>query len=365
MEIPMTRPASRSRRALTVLATLSILAVSSAVAPAAAQAAPLPEQPPPGESWKEITDHIRRTDGGRRASESLTHPHPPLSTCSYDAAVQRVNVSVEGLAERIGDNTLRVGRTGGIRFAGSACEAATVQNTERIVVTGTSSEEDFIIDLRGGAFAPGATVEPLGLSEIEFSINLRGTDDGFGFLDTIGIVGGSGADRIVLGRGGMNLNHDADADVLVVNKPSTIPIVLARGGSDVIRARGGFGTGRAYRQMVIVGGGRGSDRIVGGIRLNMLLGGAGRDRLIGGPRWDLLIAGGGNDLVKGGGGGDLINGGTGNDRLIGGARSDILFGGRGRDVLKGSAGNDELAGGPGIDTCRPGPGRDELTSCER
>lgn len=124
----------------------------------------------------------------------------------------------------------------------------------------------------------------------------------------------------------------------------------------------------------------------------VLLGGDGNDRLVGGPGADLLSGGGGSDNLVGAGGADVLEGGAGTDRadysgspfgvrvrlgggagsggdavgdllttvegiigspasdiLIGDAASNTLLGGFGDDVLDGRGGADVLAGGFGDD----------------
>jgi Ca2+-binding RTX toxin-like protein len=59
----------------------------------------------------------------------------------------------------------------------------------------------------------------------------------------------------------------------------------------------------------------------------LLDGGSGHDRLIGGSGADVLLGGSGNDRLYGNGGNDLLIGGTGRDRLDGGQDDDILVAG--------------------------------------
>ena len=71
-------------------------------------------------------------------------------------------------------------------------------------------------------------------------------------------------------------------------------------------------------------------------------GGGGNDRLIGGLRNDVLIGGTGRDRIKGGRGRDLLIGGTGRDRLAGGAGNDTLYPGSGAEAVDGGAGSDTI-----------------------
>lgn len=261
------------------------------------------------------------------------------------------------------EHVVRVGAGGEILFGGEPCDAASVDTTEEIRITGTDKDDDVVIDLRGGLFEPGATEEETGISEIEFSLDLQGTSR-FGFGDVFVLLGTREADRVVLGREGIALNDDDDADVVMANGASTVPIIVTLRGDDVVTGRGGSGTGAALRQVLLVGAGAGADRLLGGDRANWFFGGGGDDTLVGGPKRGELVGGGGRDRVHGGGARDFLLGGGANDRLVGGSESDFIAGGRGRDLLEGGPGNDYLDGGRGVDTCRPGPGRDRRISCE-
>lgn len=59
--------------------------------------------------------------------------------------------------------------------------------------------------------------------------------------------------------------------------------------------------------------------------------------------------------------GVLVAGGNGNDRIIGGGGADLLVGGNGNDVLAGGAGDDDLVGGRGADRYIVGDGKDTIT----
>ena len=88
-----------------------------------------------------------------------------------------------------------------------------------------------------------------------------------------------------------------------------------------------------------------ASRVCGGKQATVL-GTKGSNKIHGTPKADVIWAGGGNDRIAGGGGNDTICGNGGNDSLRGG---------RGRD---------RLIGGSGTDACKGGPGRDKLISCE-
>jgi Ca2+-binding RTX toxin-like protein len=188
---------------------------------------------------------------------------------------------------------------------------ATVANTDTIAIESDpdASEALAILDLGGGQFAPGATDEGDGSSEIEFDVNMQGRE-GYVFIQ-----GSAGGEQLRFGRNatvpGGNLNAGQEA-----SGPDT----------DVTLA----GVGLA------VDGGRGNDTILTG-------GGAGFDA----------------PLSKGFA---FFFGNRGSDRIVGGNKTDILIGGPGRDILSGQAGGDLVVGGPGRDTLFGGPGSDEVRS---
>ena len=95
--------------------------------------------------------------------------------CSYDGGLSQVNASL-GAGESA---TLEVTGSGAILFGGSQCDGvATNGNTDKIVVTGPGgSTEHLIIDQFNGPLAPGATVEGVGISEIEVVVGLGDASD--------------------------------------------------------------------------------------------------------------------------------------------------------------------------------------------
>jgi len=78
---------------------------------------------------------------------------------------------------------------GAITVDGVGCDAATVTNTDTVQVSAVGGD-DVTISLAGGAFAPGATDELDGSSEIEFEFEFSPTDA------DLTIVGTDGADAI-------------------------------------------------------------------------------------------------------------------------------------------------------------------------
>lgn len=254
------------------------------------------------------------------------------------------------------------------------CPMATI---ETVTVTShqpgepEAKDQQLILDLSGGPFAPGATPESTGASEIEFSIDLGGDDCGAGFCaeDNLVIIGTSGPDRINLGTEGINWNGDEDVDV-VLSRP--LPAGAYTGdGDDLITGDGGAGTGSTYRVGVSIYGGGGDDRMVGGRSADGLAGGPGDDRIYGGPHDagfgdDRIYGQDGNDILSGQGARDRVSGGNGDDVITGGTGEDSLTGGDGNDVIYARDGEtDRIWGQTGFDRAHIDPGRDRVSTVER
>jgi Ca2+-binding RTX toxin-like protein len=220
-----------------------------------------------------------------------------------------------------------------IQYEGTNCGTATVKNTDTVYVITGDGAQGLTIDLSNGAFAPGATSEGSGVSEIEFEVDLgAGTD-------SLSIVGGSGNDRIWFpGNGAVRLNGDTDADVDLTGVENRY--VYGGGGNDTIGASST--TGSVY-----------------------LYGEGGDDQLTGGGADDTLEGGIGADVLQGGSGSDDVEGDAAGDIVRGGADPDYLYGGAGNDVLDGGPGNDYFyaeSGPDGADTWIGGDGQDDYLS---
>lgn len=122
-----------------------------------------------------------------------------------------------------------------------------------------------------------------------------------------------------------------------------LPLLQARVAPD-----GSF-SAAAYLNAVETAGTDAADRIVGGLKVDIVDGGAGNDKIKGLGGFDILTGGDGKDRLLGGTGSDLLYGGRGNDRLFGGEGSDELYGHGGRDRLDGGDGFNDLYGGGGRD----------------
>ncbi|MGH3103841.1 MAG: calcium-binding protein, partial [Gaiellaceae bacterium] len=196
--------------------------------------------------------------------------------------------------------------------------------------------ETLTIDQSGGLFAPGATAEANGVSEIEMSVLLGDA------TDVVVVNGTAAADTISVGTNGFAFTTDADADVSLSPLPAAVEI-FGFAGPNTLTGRGGSGAGSPFPGKLVLHAGDSGDTLQGG---------AGDDELHGGAGNDVLEGRDGNDTAYGGAGNDSVAGNDGHDELVGGAGLDALIGGDGDDVMR--ADDDEadtnLSGGPGNDT---------------
>lgn len=185
----------------------------------------------------------------------------------------------------------------------------TVTNVDQITyASGVNVGPRLEIDQRQGAFAPGATDEGDGSSEIEIDVKQ---------VSSI-VIGGTTAPDVIYGgrfqgASGVNLNGQEPAPDIDLTFPRKLESMTAIGlaGADSISFAGGPGLSGPLQGPFALSGN--------------LLGGKGADRLIGGPTVDGLTGGSGNDLLRSGGGDDGLAPGAGRDRAFGGAGSDIFF----------------------------------------
>jgi Ca2+-binding RTX toxin-like protein len=249
--------------------------------------------------------------------ESVGGPASTGVSCRFDPSTHLLSVTAiegdEAFPEpdirRVG-NAIRVSEPG--PHPAISCDGApTVTNTDRVEILlrgGIFTSAD--IELRGGPFAPGATAEADGASEIEFSVRGSGTAT---------IEGGPWADRFQYlsagGVSGINVNPapgDRDVDValpevkkgsgLDLRRGSLFPIVNGGPGPDRFEV---VGRPPVY---VAVNGAGGNDTMLAGDAVEgaLLDGRAGRDRILGSPRRDIVDPGPGADTVEGFGGPDWI-----------------------------------------------------------
>jgi Ca2+-binding RTX toxin-like protein len=205
-------------------------------------------------------------------------PAAHADSCTYDAATKTVTALHDG---QFGMGLVREGKAIAAVLADGAhrpCGAATVRNTDTILFDDPNGGFDGI-SLTGGAFAPGATPEPRGKSEIE--IHYLGHGKGALF-----VTGAFGRNTFVVGAGAapapgaaaINLDGDDDADVSV---EGVVHLELSGGSqADTMSGAGGAGTGGAERVGAWLNGSDGNDRLIAGAAPTRLHGDAGNDRLV-------------------------------------------------------------------------------------
>ncbi|HEX8105362.1 MAG TPA: hypothetical protein VF533_22290 [Solirubrobacteraceae bacterium] len=233
-------------------------------------------------------------------------------SCSYNSMSHAlyINVSSPSPSEwagvkRSANRLVVTGNDGsGSAPAPVACTgiAATVTNTDAIHFNAGSFGEARI-DLSGGPLAPGFTDEQDGSSEIEADVRQG---------EWITIEGAEASDQLRAGSLGeddyLNLNAGeavSDADV----KFDRLHLdLVTNGGDDVVDARGGAGTGDAYRASPYVDAGAGNDVVTGHVHAH---GGPGNDDL---TAPDVHGDGGDDSLtVLDAAGPNVISGGSGTD----------------------------------------------------
>jgi RTX calcium-binding nonapeptide repeat (4 copies)/Divergent InlB B-repeat domain len=254
--------------------------------------------------------------------------------CSYDASSREVAIHAGLTYASNFDDLVAVEvkiltvDAGQIVYEYSPCSDATVMNTDVIRMSGEIPAY-ILLDFGETGFAPGATPEPDGESEIELHFDVTGSN-------YMSVMTTNMAENITFGDQGWNLNGDGDIDVFPVGIGTVL--LESMGGADQLSGLGGRGTGSPALLRLSLTGGDGPDRVVGNDLQNSLIGGNGPDT---------VIAKKGRDWVWGTKGSDVLRGGGDKDKLFGGN------------------GADEMNGGQGVDECRGEKGRDIARSCER
>jgi Ca2+-binding RTX toxin-like protein len=223
-----------------------------------------------------------------------------------------------------------------------------VLNTDTIhLVHSSSALPDVELQLDEGPFAPGATLETEGASDIE--IDVRGGA-------SLAVIGTPGNDAFrwvnAGGHLGLNLNADvaADRDADVTTDPrrdeeATLLVAIGGAGDDSII---GDGTAPVSGDAFTYGG-SGND----------LLGAFGTDG-------SYLNGEAGNDIITGSQYDDILAGGGGNDRISAKSGADRIFGGRGADRINAGAGRDVITARDATrDTVTCGSGRDRVDADRR
>jgi hypothetical protein len=318
------------------------------------------------------------------------------------------------------EGTLSIGG-GAIQADGANCQTATVNNTDTITVVGDDGDQERVtLDLGGGPFAPGATDEGDGTSEIEIHLDLGAkasvVPPPYEPVPDLLVLGTGGSDRFTVTHAGflndplVNLNaggagNDADADVDFVDPQFDIAVQLqSLGGADVLDvdaadpltlARAGAGDDDLFCGIQDCRPGPGDDDITvaigfprqvnyadaaGPVTIDMGLGAfgettpggdgdGGTDRFLarlpgieGSPHGDTVTGHPTEGILFAGRGGDdtYIGAGDADDAVYGDAGEDELHGGGGTDVLAGGADDDTLHGDEAGDALHGGLGDDDL-----
>jgi len=222
----------------------------------------------------------------------------------------------------------------------------TVTNIDRIVYRGEpvpgNAEHQFLLDLREGALAPGASPEAED-SEIEVEVVLPPQPRA---RPRVQLLTGEGRDSIELHGGAGRLvvslepwpsqrpwpsGGAPDADLLVATPPRTVELKVHTGeGGDVLDGRG-LDRHRGLVRSLLLAGDEGKDTLLGTERSDQLQGGAGPDRLYGRDGHDLLYPSAGEDTSSGGPGDDFISGRRGSSEPD--IQPDNYYGGSGEDYI--------------------------------
>ena len=126
-----------------------------------------PWRPPPPAAWCSSRSHLLRPPPPPARSRARPSPcRCPLRTTRRRSPSAPAPTSAGSCSEP--------------QRAASRRTFATTTNTDTIVINGNTGAEPVTLDLSGGAFAPGLTVEGAGTSEIEIAIDL-----GNGVLDRL------------------------------------------------------------------------------------------------------------------------------------------------------------------------------------
>jgi RTX calcium-binding nonapeptide repeat (4 copies) len=240
------------------------------------------------------------------------------SPCTYNPATKTASV-----VDSSGSNQLRVGVDGTALFTKDGGNpplkcvgggtVATTANTDRINVFAQAkgASDGVVLDQAKGAFAPGATPEADGNSELELALNGQS-----GHLSVFGTPGNDvmrvGASSRSPATAVLGFGPDADEDLTF----AASDVALAGGdGADLLSGLGLAIAGDLPGKEVADGaatlpigfsGGAGDDHILGGLGVDHFAGNAGNDTLItvdgqpelvsGGPGTDSDLRDGGDTL---------------------------------------------------------------------
>jgi glucose/arabinose dehydrogenase/Ca2+-binding RTX toxin-like protein len=288
------------------------------------------------ESWSHGAARVHQLVVPSSATYTAQYSGAAAESCFYDPATRSVAAAIPPA----GEATLKLSAGGQILFGlvPLPCEGATATNTDSVRVTGAAgTSERLTIDESEAFFGPGASAES-NAPEIEIVADLGDA------ADRVAVIGTSGPDALAVGRNGVALNDDNDADLTFAPSPDPAVVELAGGGGqNTLSARGGSGTGSPFAGGAVLRAGDLGDVIDGSGLADTIVGGAGDDEISGNA---------GDDTIDGGGGSDVLRGHDGNDDIVGGPAADTFSGGSGNDTIRAVDGEADTAitGGAGADT---------------
>jgi Ca2+-binding RTX toxin-like protein len=196
-------------------------------------------------------------------------------TCAYSDADHTLAITATDAPTKLvrSGNDIQVDDgTGPISCTGGS---PNVQNTDRITVSHSGRNAN-VVDLRGGPFGPGITIQYL----VRSYVAIRGT---------------TGPHHFGLGAGGVNLNGGDDLNVI---GGFSVLLIEGRGGDEVIAPQADY---VRSADQVILNGGSGDDTLIAPPGGAILHGGSGDDLLIGSRKADNITGGTGRDVIRGGG----------------------------------------------------------------
>jgi Ca2+-binding RTX toxin-like protein len=305
--------------------------------------------------------------------------------------------------------TLAIAALGCALVPSALASTASIQNTNRVAVSGTGSEQnqiqvsyDSILDLYTVTDAAGVTASGMTCTQVDpqtvtcpgagitnvrvtsatgndtiavapagwpatIETDLEGGNGndritGAGAMDAVN--GGGGTDTVDGGPGADDVRGGSGIDIgSYANRTTPLTITVGAGndndGNEVDQTGANRDTVRGDIETVLAGSA--ADIIVGDSSSGeTLFGGDGNDSIFGGRGRDLLLGFLGSDFLSGDAGDDTIIGAAGFDRLLGGSDDDRLAGGPDGDLLRGGEDNDRMRGKGGVDVIQAKDGFTDL-----
>jgi Ca2+-binding RTX toxin-like protein len=319
----------RTRRHVTILAALFLLAL-----PAAAQAGTVSVeelQAPPGSGRSSMSILDFATVNGE--TNQVTVTHSVSKTGSEPVLVEVVDAGAP--------LTAGSGCTGGGAPGNAATCALHPHVSGSFVKCGVSCEK-FVPETEWNDSVYAA------LGDGNDTFDASAFDSGEAERWPMRVLGGSGTDHIVTGAGDDTIEPGPGNDEVQAGEGTNRAIAEPGfDGNDVLDLGFGIADYSARTETLHLAKG--------------VLGGAGETDTLKGQR--VTVQGGsGNDTFESSG--EWLRGGGGDDLLVGSPGDDVIFGGPGNDTIRGEAGNDELLGGDGDDIVSGGAGNDQIQERE-